>query len=217
MTDSPNFKYRAFLSYSHADTASAKWLHSHLESFPLQGFAGRETALGHVPKSLHPIFRDRDDFSAGLTLNDQTIAALDASAALIVLCSPASVRSSYVNEEIRLFKHRRPERPIVPVIVCGKPNEAAQQCFPPALRFELDEDGRITDRMAAPAIAADVRENGKGDGHELALAKVVAALTRTPSTPPRPIPTAPDRSAISPSPMKSRATPLRPRVRSTTR
>jgi tetratricopeptide (TPR) repeat protein len=180
MTDSPDFKYRAFLSHSHADTASAKWLHSHLESFPLRGLAGRETALGQVPKSLNPIFRDRDDFSAGLTLKDQTIAALDASAALIVLCSPASVRSRYVNEEIRIFKHRRPERPIVPVIVCGKPDGAAQECFPPALRFELDNEGKITDRMAAPSIAADVREDGKGDGRELALAKVVAALTGLP-------------------------------------
>ena len=41
--------------------------------------------------------------------------------------------------------------------------------------------------------------------------------SRTPSTPPKPMPTAPDRSAISPSPMKSRVTSLRPRVRSPTR
>ena len=169
MTNSPNFKYRAFLSYSHADTASARWLHSRLESFPLRGLAGRETALGKVPKSLRPIFRGRDDFSAGLTLNDQTIAALDASAALIVLCSPASARSRHVNEEIRLFKQRLPERPVVPVIPCGKPDDAAQQCFPPA-RYG---NGQIADCMAIPAIAADM-EDGK-DG-ELALAKVVASL-----------------------------------------
>jgi hypothetical protein len=173
MTESPDFKYRAFLSYSHADTASARWLHSHLESFPLRGLAGRETALGKVPKSLNPIFRGRDDFSEDLTLNDQTIAALDASAALIVLCSPASARSRHVNEEIRLFKQRRPERPIVPVILCGKPNDAAQPSFPPA----LEENGKIADCMAIPAIAADI-EDGK-DG-ELALAKVVASLIGVP-------------------------------------
>ncbi len=77
----------------------------------MRGLSGRETALGPVPKSLRPIFRDREDFSAGGSLNDQSIAALDASAALIVLCSPASAKSHYVNEEIRLFKHRHPERP----------------------------------------------------------------------------------------------------------
>jgi len=169
MTDFPDFKYRAFLSYSHADTASARWLHWRLESIPLRGLAGRETTLGKVPKSLNPIFRGRDDFSAGLTLNDQTIAALDASAALIVLCSPALARSRQVNEEIRLFKERRPDRPIVPVILCGKPDDAALPSFPPA----LDENGQIADCMAIPAIAADM-EDGK-DG-ELAFAKVVASL-----------------------------------------
>ena len=29
------------------------------------GLSGRDTALGPVPKSLRPIFRDREDFSAG--------------------------------------------------------------------------------------------------------------------------------------------------------
>jgi tetratricopeptide (TPR) repeat protein len=173
MTNSPNFKYRAFLSYSHADTSAARWLHWRLESFPLRGLAGRKTALGKVPKSLRPLFRGRDDFSAGQTLNDQTIAALDASAALIVLCSPASARSSHVNEEIRLFKQRLPERPVVPVVVGGKPGDAAQPCFPPALGLEPDENGKITDCIAVPAIAADM-EKGKGDGPE--LAKIVASL-----------------------------------------
>ncbi len=180
MTDSIDFKYRAFLSYSHADTPLAKWLHSHLESFSLRGLAGSEIAPGPVPKSLKPIFLDRDDFSAGLILNDQTIAALNASAALIVLCSPASARSRYVSENIRLFKHRRPERRIVPVIVPGKPDDAAQECFPPALKFELDAEGQITDRLAAATIAAAVREDGKGDGRELMLAKIVASLIGLP-------------------------------------
>jgi TIR domain-containing protein len=179
MLDFIDFKYRAFLSYSHVDTPLAKWLHSHLESFPLGGLAGRVTESGQVPKQLRPIFRDREDFSAGGSLNDQSIAALDASAALVVLCSPASAKSHYVNEEIRLFKHRRPERRIVPVIAAGKPDGGEQECFPPALRFELDADGQISDRSAPMTIAADVRE--EGDGRDLALAKVVAALIGVPS------------------------------------
>ena len=98
------FKYRAFLSYSHADTATAEWLHKRLESFPLRGLAAHEVALGPVPKQLRPIFRDREDFSAGHGLTAQTLAALDASTALIVLCSPTSAKSRYVNEEVQLFE-----------------------------------------------------------------------------------------------------------------
>ena len=93
--------YRAFISYSHADTGWARWLHRALESFHIdKDLAGRETATGTIPPTLRPIFRDRDDFTAGKTLTEQTLAALDASAALIVICSPAAAKSHYVNEEI---------------------------------------------------------------------------------------------------------------------
>ena len=43
---------------------------------------GRETPTGIIPKSLRPIFRDRDDFTAGHTLTEQTLTALDASHSL---------------------------------------------------------------------------------------------------------------------------------------
>ena len=182
MTDPLNFEYRAFLSYSHADTTLAEWIHDRLENFSLQELAGHQTPLGPVPTSLRPIFRDREDFTAGGSLKSETIAALDASAALIVLCSPASARSYYVNEEIRLYKHRDPSRRIVPVILAGAPNNPARECFPPALKFEVDAEGNVTRQLADMPIAADVRKEGDGgDGRELALAKVAAALIGVPS------------------------------------
>ena len=174
MTEPVTFKYRAFISYSHADTSWAEWLHRALESFTIdKELVGRETAAGAIPKTLKPIFRDRDDFTAGHALSDQTLAALDASAALIVICSPAAAKSRYVNEEIRLFKSRHSERPVIPLIVGGKPGDAELECFPPALKFKLDAKGRITKRKVE-LLAADARD--EGDGRELALAKVVAGL-----------------------------------------
>jgi TIR domain len=95
-----------------------------------------------IPIALRPIFRDRDDFTAGKTLTEQTLAALDAAQALIVVCSPAAAKSRYVNEEIRLFKSRYPERPVIPLIVGGKPGDPKSECFPPALKFKLDTDGQ---------------------------------------------------------------------------
>jgi hypothetical protein len=81
-------RYRAFMSYSHRDTAWAKWLHKALESYRIdKDLVGRETAVGPVPRTLRPIFRDREDFSGGHTLTAATVAALDASAALLVLPS----------------------------------------------------------------------------------------------------------------------------------
>jgi hypothetical protein len=97
MAEPASFKYRAFISYSHADASWAKWLHRALESFTIdKDLVGRDTANGPVPKSLRPIFRDRDEFTAGHSLNEQTLAALDASHALIVICSPPAAKSRYV-------------------------------------------------------------------------------------------------------------------------
>src|SRR5215472_6259488 len=143
VAETASFKYRAFLSYSHADTGWAKRLHAQLESFRLdKDLVGRETPLGPVPKTLRPIFRDREDFSGGHTLTDATVAALDASAALVVICSPVAAMRPAVNEEVRLFRSRHPDRPVIPVIIEG----TAPDNFPPALRFALAGDGSVTDR-----------------------------------------------------------------------
>ena len=101
-------KYVAFLSYSHKDRRAAERLHRAVETFAIdKDMVGRKTSVGPVPKTLRPVFRDREDFSGGHTLTEATVAALDASAALIVLCSPAAAASHYVNEEVRLFMRFR--------------------------------------------------------------------------------------------------------------
>jgi tetratricopeptide (TPR) repeat protein len=174
MSEPASLKYRAFISYSHADTGWAKWLQRGLESFKIdKDLAGRETARGVIPETLRPIFRDREDFTAGDALPDQTLAALDASHALIVVCSPNSARSNYVNEEARLFKSRHRDRSVIPLIVGGNPGDPRRECFPPALKFKLDLKGRVT-KKTAEVLAADAREGG--DGKKLALAKVVAGI-----------------------------------------
>jgi TIR domain len=115
-----HFKYRAFLSYAHADVRWGKWLHSQLEGFRIdRDLVGRETPRGAVPKTLRPIFRDREDFSGGDSLTDATVSAIDQSAAFIVLCSTASATRPAVNEEVRLFRWRHPDRPVIPVIIDG--------------------------------------------------------------------------------------------------
>jgi tetratricopeptide (TPR) repeat protein len=170
MAEIIQFKYRGFLSYAHADTSWAKWLHRRLEAFRIdRDLAGRTTSLGVVPASLRPVFRDRDDFTGGHSLTDATIAALDASGALVVLCSPHSAQSKYVNEEVRLFRWRHSERPVIPVIIEG----TYPDNFPPALRNEVDADGTITDRSVV-LLGPDLREHA--DGRQLGLAKVVAGI-----------------------------------------
>jgi hypothetical protein len=109
MSDPAAVKYRAFLSYAHADTSWAKWLHGHLESFLIdKELGGRTTEIGPVPRSLRPIFRDCEDSCGGRTLIDATIAELDQLAALIVVFSSVSAERPAVQEEVRLFRSRHP-------------------------------------------------------------------------------------------------------------
>src|SRR5262245_11101914 len=173
-TDTATIKYRAFLSYSRHDKAWGKWLHSALEGYRIdKDVVGRATLAGPVPKTLRPIFRDREDFSAGHSLTEQTLAALEASQFLIVICSPNAARSKYVNEEIRRFKALGGGDRVIPVIVDGEPGDPARECLPDALRFKLGPDGELTGEREEP-IAADARP--QGDGKELAKQKLVAGL-----------------------------------------
>ena len=167
MAASVPFKYRAFLSYSHRDTGAAKRLHGRLEGFRIgKDLVGRETPIGPIPKQLRPIFRDRHDFDAGGTLAAQTVAALDNSAALILIASPAAAKSNPVNEEVGLFALRHPNRPLIPLIIEGEPGHPDTECFPPALSPKIGKGDGV--------LAADLRDSG--DGRELALVKVIARL-----------------------------------------
>jgi tetratricopeptide (TPR) repeat protein len=173
-------KYRAFLSYSHRDAKWAGWLHKSIESYrPPKVLVGTATPRGSVPKRLTPIFRDREELASATDLGTVINAALQQSACQIVICSPQSARSHWVNEEIIAYKRLGGEDRIFCLIVGGEPNatdlpgRAQEECFPPALRFRLGPDGRLSDARTEP-IAADARP-GK-DGKQAAKLKVIAGV-----------------------------------------
>lgn len=130
-----------------------------------------------MPKTLRPVFRDRFDFSAGGSLRAQTLEALDQSNFLIVICSPGAARSEAVFEEIRLYKARRGERRILPIIIDGEPGDPVAECFPRSLAFRVLPNGDLTDEPEHP-IAADARS--EGDGRFLARLKITSGLLGIP-------------------------------------
>lgn len=175
------FKFRAFLSYNHADQRTVAWLHKALENYripkDLQGTPGRD---GPIPKQLFPIFRDRDELSSSPDLSRSIKEALQTSAYLIVVCTPASAKSRWVNQEITEFiKLGRADR-IYALIVEGEPGESPDQggCFPPALRTRLGADGTIVDDPSREVLAADLRP--EGDGRDDAKLKLIAGLLGIP-------------------------------------
>lgn len=168
------YKYTAFLSYSHRDNAWARRIHRALERFRIDdSLAKRATFIGPDPGSLRPVFRDREEFSAGKSLDRQTREALEASAFLILLCSPSAAKSDYVNQEVLLFKKLGRGERIIPVILDGIPDGGDDECFPPAMRYQVTKTGRLS-KKKEDIIAADVRSSG--DGWTLTVAKVVARM-----------------------------------------
>lgn len=173
-------RYRAFLSYSHRDAKWGAWLHQKLESYrPPRSLIGTLTQHGPVPRRLVPIFRDREELASATDLGSAINEALRQSACQIVICSPSAARSRWVNEEVLAFKRLGREGRIFCLIVDGEPNasddpaRAQEECFPPALRFQLGADGNLSTTRTEP-IAADARA-GK-DGRSNAKLKLIAGV-----------------------------------------
>lgn len=173
-------KYWAFLSYSHHDKLIAKRLQKQLETYRVPTrLVGRETSQGPVPARVAPVFRDRDELHAGADLKASVQDALAKSRWLIVVCTPDAARSPWVNREIIEFKRLRGERHVLALIARGEPfasdmpGREAEECFPPALRRALNEDG-VPEGEPLEPIAADMRKHG--DGPQRATLKLLAGM-----------------------------------------
>ena len=177
-------KYWAFISYSHADKAWGDWLHRALETYRvpkrLVGTSGRD---GEIPARLFPIFRDREELPVSASLPENISFALEQSRYLIVICSPRSAASRWVNEEIMTFKRLGREDHVLALIVNGEPNASedggkpgflpSDECFPPALRYRLGGNDELSSERTEP-IAADARPDK--DGKSNAKLKLLAGL-----------------------------------------
>lgn len=164
-------QYWAFLSYSHADEKWAKWLHRALERYRVPArLVGRATPAGAVPGRIRPCFRDQAELAASAHLGESLQKALAGSRTLVVICSPRSAGSRWVNQEIEYFRGLGRGGRILALVVDGDPAapEPGQACFPPALL--RDAGGQA---LPEP-LAADVRPGR--DGKDDAFLKVTAGI-----------------------------------------
>jgi len=164
------YRYKAFISYSHQDEQWARWLQRALESYRVPGgLVGKRGNFGNVPARLGAIFRDREDLSSAANLTESVQQELAAAETLIVICSPAAAQSPWVNAEIRAFRALGRANRIYALIVDGDPQapDRSNQCFPGAL-VESDDDATVE------PMAADARK--WADGKILAKVKLVAGI-----------------------------------------
>lgn len=155
------YRYFAFISYKREDEEWAKWLQHKLEHYKLPSNLNGRTDL---PKEVRPVFKDTSELMPG-NLPDQIYQALDLSKYLIVICSPRSARSEWVNKEVETFFSMGRTTHVIPFIIDGKAfaGNPDEECFPLALR-QLPEEQEI--------LGANINEMGR----DAAAVKVVARM-----------------------------------------
>ena len=120
------------------------------------------------------MFKDREEEAAGASIGNAVETALAGSEFLIVICSPRSAQSKWVDREIAWFKTHRDPAKILALIVDGNPGSADAECFPRALTHRVAADRTITDEPVDAPLAADARISG--DGKRRAKLKLAAAM-----------------------------------------
>lgn len=157
-------RYGAFISYRHTDPDRqwAKWLHSELETYRVPQ---RLVAAG-VPGRVGRVFRDEEELPASADLSQRIDEALTAARFLIVVCSPRTPESRWVNEEVKRFQAQGRGHRVLALLIEGEPDQA----FPPALRH-------------LEPLAADVRprnDESQRAVKKTALLKLLAGLLEVP-------------------------------------
>jgi len=168
------YRYAAFISYSSKDAAFARRLHRSLETYAIPHSLGKFDLAGEGKANrIYPVFRDREELSAG-QLGEQIEAKLRQSAALVVICSPNSAMSPWVEKEIEYFAGLGRHAKIFAIIAEGAPlwdeqgRDATHACFPAAFHGNALAGDKLE------PLAADARKGR--DGYRNAWLKVVAGI-----------------------------------------
>lgn len=146
-------RYDAFISYRHADLDLyiAKKLHKGLETFNVP----RTVAKKSGKKNIKRVFRDQEELPIGSDLGDNIESALAESEFLIVICSPRTPESYWVQKEISTFIQMHGREHVLAVLIEGEP----EQSFPALLL--VDDGGNPVEPLAADVRGKTKYEIGK--------------------------------------------------------
>ena len=171
-------EYAAFISYRHVaqDRQWAEWLIQALETYRVPKHLQN---LGY-PQRIGKVFRDEDELPLSSDLTDQIKQALAVSRNLIVICSPDTPQSKWIEREIELFKEMGKAERIHAFLIAGDPRTS----FPDSLirhqKTITKEDGTVTtiieEREPLAANVIPITGIRKKERDKSALLKLVAAI-----------------------------------------
>lgn len=169
------YKYFAFISFQSADAREAVRLQHAIESYRLPAVLCKQN---NVPRKIKPLYCYLNDMHAGEELMLELKSRMEQSRYLIVVCSPRSAQSVYVNSGIDYFISLGRRDSIIPVIVDGVPysNDPQTECFSEALKrhFPMHPDP-LQDHSI---LGINIREAGvsRRQAYDRAMLMVVARM-----------------------------------------
>ncbi|MGN0428401.1 MAG: TIR domain-containing protein [Agathobacter sp.] len=146
-------RYDAFISYRHSelDMYIAKKIHKGLETFKVPRSVAKKTGK----KKIQRVFRDQEELPIGSDLGDNISGALQEAEYLLVICSPRTPQSYWVQTEISTFISMHGRERVLAILIEGEPNES----FPQQLL--VDENGRKVEPLAADVRGTSKKEINK--------------------------------------------------------
>lgn len=170
--------YQAFISYRHADVDSrvAREVQHSLEHFHVPLNLRKQTGF----KNLHPVFRDKEELPVTSELAQDLTEALQNSRRLIVICSPRTAESMWVQREIETFLKTHKQSDVLTVLAEGEPSEV----IPPLLlnqRREIVLEDGSKQEVAVPVepLSCDFRSPRKRT-HRSEVTRLAAAILGVP-------------------------------------
>lgn len=115
------FHYNAFISYRHAelDSKVASEVQRQLERFHIPKSIQKSTGIQRISR----VFRDKEELTISSDLNTMIEDALIHSDYLIVICSPNTKESQWVQHEIEFFLKTHSRQQIMTVLADGEPGD----------------------------------------------------------------------------------------------
>lgn len=116
------FKYDFFISYKHGerDSRVSGYLQKKLESYKIP----KEIQKRCGKEKITRVFRDKEELSVTIDLTQEIEDQLKNTEYLIVMCSPQSKQSVWVNREVETFLKYRGWEYVLPVLIEGEPRDS---------------------------------------------------------------------------------------------
>lgn len=164
-------RYNAFISYRHSpvDSKIAAEIQRRLERFSVPRSLRKKTGKQKIGR----IFRDKEELPITSDLNDDITEALANSDFLIVICSPRTGESVWVEREIETFLQTHTRRQILTVLAEGEPVDI----IPEILRYDekADPSTGVVQKIPVEPLSCDWRVPPRQARRE-ELPRLVAAL-----------------------------------------